>query len=138
MVRKNDLLGNPRNSCELCKYVHQTYKDIHVWYTHANSLPNQLDKSKGRIQESDIYPEIICITGVKPKSSRYSRFTVRGLCHCCEQHPKKTGREIIISCDKKFEAQEFNMNFSFQQSVLLNITNNDNNILLGYIHTSPK
>ena len=115
---------------------------IHCFYTNADSLLNKLPELKIRIIELN-YPEIICITEVKPKNSRFTidevEISLPGYNLYILENFNTQGRGVVIYTHSSISATSYSIDTStFEEVVCINIKLlNSATLLLACVYRSP-
>ncbi|CAG2209849.1 unnamed protein product [Mytilus edulis] len=111
-------------------------------YTNADSFINKFDEFKTRFINEESDPDIIIITEVLPKNSRYrilkAELSIDGYDIFPENFPTNSVRGIIIYVKQELQAVEIDIKHEFKEYVCLkiNLVNNDK-LLVGCIYKSP-
>ena len=119
--------------------THVKQNKLKVFYTNADSLLNKIDELKLRISSEDY--DIICITEIKPKNSRYEinppEFQIDGYNLFHNIH--ESGRGIASYVKKDIKASIISdTNAKFSEAVLLSInTISAEHFVIGCIYRSP-
>ena len=94
---------------------------INCWYTNADSLRNKMEELKLRLQLADKKPEIIMITEVKPKNSKYSlseaELSLENYHLITLNIDTDYGRSIAVYVKKGLRFSEVEMKSEFQESL---------------------
>ena len=117
-------------------------KTLICWYTNADSLWNKLAELKDRIKSASPRPDIIAITEVKAKDTRFQQtraeFSIDGYDIFMCNVENTTGRGIIIYTDTRIEAYEVKLHCTFQEHRLVcTKLENGEQLILTCLYHSP-
>ena len=120
----------------------QATKTLHIWYTNADSLRNKLTELKDRLKSSIHRPDIITITEVKAKNTRFpqtvAEFNIDGYDIFTHNVENTIGRGIIVYADTKLQAYEITLRTTFQEHLsVCTKLNNGEQLLLTCLYRSP-
>lgn len=112
-------------------------------YTNADSFMNKYDELKLRYINSDkTAPDIIMITEVLPKNSRYklikAELSLNGYDMFPDSFPPEEGRGILIYVKQALNAVELKIESNFKEHVWVKINlKNCDKLLVGCLYKSP-
>ena len=105
-----------------------------MWSTNADSLKNKLPELIARINSEDKKPDIIAITEVKVKNSRYltlpSELNIDNYHLYHKNLDVREGRGIVIYLSQDLQVNEVNFNKNFQEFLALEVKLQTNDRLL--------
>ena len=117
-------------------------QNLRCIYTNADSLLNKIEEFKIRFLSDENIPDIIAITEVVPKNTRYTLNKADIELSGYELFPRNFSgsarRGVIIYVRKKLQAVEVDIDTEFKESVWekLNLNGNDK-LLFGCVYKSP-
>ena len=135
--------GYPYNDIVICKdstdYLVNSHK-LNCIYTNIDQLSNKFSELELLIYTDQ--PDIVLITEVKPKNSRYcpmvGEFVVNGYSMWQTNVESITGRGCIIYHKKNLKVMDLKVTSDFSECIFLEIfCNNHQKLLLGVIYRSP-
>ena len=117
------------------------FNGLQCFYTNADSLPNRLGELMTRIQDEKNSYEVIGITEIYPKNSRYlsgkAELQLEGYELSLSESTSPSKRGAALYVNKKMKAEEIRFNVKFEESVWTQIKlNNKDMLLLGCIYKS--
>jgi len=113
------------------------------WYTNADTLTNKMTELKSRIELADKKPQIIIITEVRPKNSRYklteAELAIPGYdIHAPDLH-STSGRGNMIYTDQILKVRIEKIQADFDESTWIRIVLHDKEeLILGCVYRSPQ
>lgn len=127
------------------KNVHSVNK-LNCFYTNADQLKNKFAEFETRISEQP--PEIIGITEVRPKHSRFkqqpSEFNLDHIaeydvgCLFAKNIDTKCGRGLILYTRRHLDAKEITLKTEYEENIMVEIKiNKKDRLLIGLIYRSP-
>lgn len=113
-----------------------------IWYTNADSILNKIDELKNRISLSSQPPDIIAVTEIKPKNSRYplseAEIQLNGYVTHHRNTSNKEGRGICVYVKDNIQITEVNLTNPFDEYIVLSIKLRDSDkLIFGTIYRSP-
>lgn len=125
------------------KTEHYQLNGLTCIYTNADSFMNKYDELKLRYINSDkTAPDIIMITEVLPKNSRYklikAELSLNGYDMSPDSFPPKEERGILIYVKQALNAVELKIESNFKEHVWVKINlKNCDKLLVGCLYKSP-
>ena len=138
LVYKEDTKGNIKKG-QSTKTKTQQIANIKCMYTNADTLTNKMPELKALVK--DIQPSVIAITEVIPKNYRYpvqkAEIKISEDYNIFPECISNMGRGITIQLHKSIEAQEVNIQTTFEESIWCEgkLEGNDR-LLIGCIYRS--
>ena len=110
---------------------------LKIWYKNANGFINKRSELSLLLNNAIEKPNIIAITEVKPKSSKYqlvsSELNLSGYNHFSANIASSVGRGIVIIVDCSLKAIELVIPVDFQEKLFLEITSAKGNVNLQIV-----
>ena len=138
LVYKEDTKENVKKGQSTKTKTHQI-ANIKCMYTNADTLTNKMPELKALVK--DIQPSVIAITEVIPKNYRYpvqkAEIKISEDYNIFPECISNMGRGITIQLHKSIEAQEVNIQTTFEESIWCEgkLEGNDR-LLIGCIYRS--
>ena len=114
-------------------------EQLSCMYTNSDSLINKFDELKDRIKEEN--PDIIGITEVLPKNSRYivekSELNMEEYDIFPESFPRNSNRGVLLYVRKNLKATELKLKSEFREQVAVKVKYNNTSLTVGCLYRSP-
>ena len=141
-LNTNNETGTQTIRMQARKNKHTVDNKLHIFYTNADALPNKMIELRTRICTAQKAPDIIAITEVKPKNSRFTlsppEYVIEGYEAFFPGKDENTHRGIIIWVKNNLDCNPACIDSPFCESVWLDLkVGGSLHLLIGCVYRSP-